>query len=1577
MNRTSPSLRKRLSTLLIALLTVQPALAQTMQYRIPLNGASYQQPLPTPNPGTGAGDVDTGENPVEPLPNLTVRPSVLQFEAIPGVPARPLKALVLNTGNVPTKVTGITANENFDVTHSCAGTLPVGASCQISAAPSAKAPSAVTYNMAVTAPGTAAPATLTLETYERPTEGPAPQLSLSDSLVNMGTLKPGQRMNVSAQLTNVGTAAALLGGISSGAGFTVTDDCPDTLGVGATCTISANFASYEAQIHSHTMGLTSGRAGRTEALTFYAEVQKDPALLPALELDQSFLSFGPLDAGAAETKKAVLTNRGTAPALLSGITATAPFSVTSACPAQLEVGASCDIIVTFNAFTQGTAPAQVMTIKAQNGVTRPLLLNGGVNGGDSQAPNLVFAPNDLDFGDLSVGQSATLETVVKNDGVSDAKVSDIKVDFGAANFSQTNNCTATLAPGATCRVNVTFKATQAASRSGRLLISLSNGPSGALALSGRGQQALLAAGPMDVDFGAVALPGTSAVRTVSLSNSGNVPLTGLAVSNNNPRMTIAYGSCTETLEAKKGCSLSLTYAPGATGPFNGQFTVSSANGGSAVVKWHGSAVKLAVGPSSLTFPETLLGTSAPDQVVTLSNGGAQAIQIGAIGILSGGVHFGQSNNCGATLAAGSSCSVQVRYTPSTAQAHGGALGVTVQGTLVGYITLAGSAVPRELLLSKKTLQFASTNVGQRSEILSVVVSNPTTLPATFSGMSIVNGAAAFAQSNNCSTGLGPGASCTVTVQFTPDTNGYSLGTFAIESSFGAQYVALSGQGTAPSGGIEEGPGAPPTSPVPPPSGGGTGPVDDGFTHYAINFLDTEVGNSSAVRNVKFTNKGDGPLKLLGLSIVAGETDFGQTNNCGGTLAPGAYCTLSLLFTPSALGARTGGIALLSDGGKFFFDLTGKGIGAVGAWRADSSADFGLVAVNSKASRSFTFANTGTVVARSVATTLEGDNLRITSNTCGTAAAPVAVAIGGTCTATVEYAPAAVGSLTSAALVSSGTLANGPVKLLLVGKAPAPALAFSATPSGDFGAVTVGMSNTRTFELRNAGLLPDTLAAGPTVTGAGFALAGGTCAAALSLPVNGTCTIVVKESANSPGKLTGRLTAASNQGAAVELALTANAVQSEYAITGAANSTAAPAADFGLLTAGTAATVVKYFYLRDNSNAAVVAASSIALQGDSSFTVTNVAVVNSADAVVSHCATSATGSTASCVAAGSGQSIRVGVKFAPNSSGTKMANLHFEHNGTQGVSDIQLTGKGVFDATGVWSSQWSSLTAPTDATKSFGTLAIATGTADKTFYVQNTGKYGGEAVGFTLSGDTSAFQIVSVIQVGWGGNGGYAGQQCFAGGLIAADKLSATPCLAQEPGWPSTSQVAVTVRFAPKVSGSHSIIVTPTTNNGTVLPGALTLTGTGLFDATGSWSTVWNGASAPTPSFLAYGSQAISTSTDKTIYARNTGTAGAAAVGFTLSGDVDHFQIVQVYRAGVGGNGGPASDYCRAGGVIAADKLSATPCLAQEPGWPSTMHVAVVVRFVPKAVGSYSLTVTPTTNNGTSLSGPITMTGTGR
>ena len=104
-------------------------------------------------------------------------------------------------------------------------------------------------------------------------------------------------------------------------------------------------------------------------------------------------------------------------------------------------------------------------------------------------------------------------------------------------------------------------------------------------------------------------------------------------------------------------------------------------------------------PTSLTFNDEAVDTVSPSQPVTLTNSGTASLRI--VSVMASG-NFAQTNTCGPTLASGANCTINVAFTPSTADKVSGTLsvidnapgspqtvalsgtGATAQDTLTGY-----------------------------------------------------------------------------------------------------------------------------------------------------------------------------------------------------------------------------------------------------------------------------------------------------------------------------------------------------------------------------------------------------------------------------------------------------------------------------------------------------------------------------------------------------------------------------------------------------------------------------------------------------------------------------------------------------------------------------------------------------------------------------------------------------------------------------------------------------------------------------------------------------------------------------
>jgi hypothetical protein len=177
------------------------------------------------------------------------------------------------------------------------------------------------------------------------------------------------------------------------------------------------------------------------------------------------------------------------------------------------------------------------------------------------------------------------------------------------------------------------------------------------------------------------------------------------------------------------------------------------------------------------------------------------------------------------------------------------------------------------------LNFSLVPIGSASAAQKVTLTN---VGSTTLGITSISVTGEFTESGTtCGSSLTAGANCTISVTFNPTTDGAQSGTLTVVDSGGSQFTTLSGTGT---------------------------PLK--FSPASVNFGSVNVGSSSAVKKVTVTNVGASTITFT--SIAVGGTDpadFTQTNNCGTTLAAGKGCTVSVTFTPTTTGTRSGNVTV--------------------------------------------------------------------------------------------------------------------------------------------------------------------------------------------------------------------------------------------------------------------------------------------------------------------------------------------------------------------------------------------------------------------------------------------------------------------------------------------------------------------------------------------------------------------------------------------------------------------------------------------------------------------------------------------
>jgi hypothetical protein len=654
--------------------------------------------------------------------------------------------------------------------------------------------------------------------------------------------------------------------------------------------------------------------------------------------------------------------------------------------------------------------------------------------------------------------------------------------FPMSGSNPANCSTGVIPPNTACDLWVVFTPAGQGNRSGTVSITddASSKPH-VVDLSGQGtvpQDALTAS---SLDFPSQGVNTTSPLPlSVGLQNTGNGTLYisgGISISGTNAGdFNIVTDTCGPQLLAGASCSISVSFTPGGAGKRTASLVISdnaSPYTHSVGLSGVGVLVASTVAPTSLVYPQQglnvasvpqtacLPGGIAGDCYVTVTNTDpAQTLVVGTP-VTTG--DFQVSNNgctqpvppvAGAVI---SSCTIQVAFYPTVPGTRVGTLLVSSNGTTTPVsIALSGTAGATATLCAgpcttpPSAATFTGTNVGATSAAQVVTLSNLS--PFAFNVQSVViSGPAAgdFSQTSNCGTSVQKSpATCSINLSFKPTATGNRDATVTVTSDAAAspQSVSILGVGTAPLVTL-----APPTNLI---------------------FPSQPLNSPSGPSFITLTNTGTGPLNIPAGGITITGTaagDFSQTNNCGTQVAAnGGFCTINVVFTPTAPYSRSASLNIADDAIPNPQIISLLGIGAqapiVGVSTASLTFPNQALGVPS-ASQPVTLTNTGIGALNFTSIGIAGTNQADFSqtNTCGPQVLPNA-----SCVINVTFTPSALNSRV-ASLVFTDDAASSPQSVALSGTGinPSGSIQLSAT-TVNFGAPQLNIPSTpQTITLTNS------------------------------------------------------------------------------------------------------------------------------------------------------------------------------------------------------------------------------------------------------------------------------------------------------------------------------------------------------------------------------------------------------------------------------------------------------------------------------------------------------------------------------
>ena len=525
-----------------------------------------------------------------------------------------------------------------------------------------------------------------------------------------------------------------------------------------------------------------------------------------------------------------------------------------------------------------------------------------------------------------------------------------------------------------------------------------------------------------------------------------------------------------------------------------------------------AAPTINLNPSSLAFGSVNAGTTSAAQTSAIQNTGTAVLTVTAIALCAGtSAEFGFTAPATPfTVAAGGSANLSVTYAPTGAGTDTGCIAVTsnASNSPTANLAVSGTGVTApKIAVAPTSLSFGNVTVGGAPGSQTFQISNTGNATLTGTVTRAAGTSTEFAFSPATFSIAAGGAAVTVTGTYTPTAVGADGGSIVVSSNDTTNpsvSVTVSGTGVA--------------APAP----------KIAVAPTTLPFGNVTVGSSGSQA---FTISNTGNATLTGTLALAGGTSTEFTFSTASFSIPsgGAAVTVTVNYTPTAIGADTGSIVVSSNdttNPTVSVTVNGTGVTAPAPTIAlvPSTLSFGTVSVGGSASLTTQVQNNGNAVLNVSAITLGAGT---SGEFTWSPAAPLTVAAGGSATVTVTYTPTNAGT-DSGTIAFTSNAATSPTSLSVTGTgqaAAAPAIAVSPT-SLSFGNVTAGTTSApQTFTISNTGTA--------TLTGT-LALASGTSAefafapASFSIVQGGApVTVSVTYAPTAVGADTGSIVVSSN------------------------------------------------------------------------------------------------------------------------------------------------------------------------------------------------------------------------------------------------------------------------------------------------------------------------------------------------------------------------------------------------------------------------------------------------------------------
>jgi hypothetical protein len=335
--------------------------------------------------------------------------------------------------------------------------------------------------------------------------------------------------------------------------------------------------------------------------------------------------------------------------------------------------------------------------------------------------------------------------------------------------------------------------------------------------------------------------------------------------------------------------------------------------------------------SAYTFCNALVGGTTSQSIFTVTNASSSAVtnvtfSFAAVTGQSAGFNaadFTASTTCGATLAANASCTINIAFAPTATGARQAALTAKDTQGDSSTINLAGTGsnlaiappAPPAGCTQNNAFTFCNVLAGGLGTTSQFTLASKNSVTGITIALAAVPGLASeftaqdFTETSSCGVSLGAGATCPISIQFTP--------TVASEGMRAALMTVTDAQGDSVqiylAGLVSNAGNTTSNLTITPPAT----PLACAFAD-PFGYCNTPIGGISA--NQIFTLTNTSGSAVTGVTIpfpviptppaMPVQTDFTvESSACTSTLPAHSSCTISIAFTPTATGSRQGSVVV--------------------------------------------------------------------------------------------------------------------------------------------------------------------------------------------------------------------------------------------------------------------------------------------------------------------------------------------------------------------------------------------------------------------------------------------------------------------------------------------------------------------------------------------------------------------------------------------------------------------------------------------------------------------------------------------